>query len=129
VSIIECIGTNGYSLPAFVIFQGQRIRESWVNIQMDKQTVLHVSDNGWTDRDIALDWPKHFNHYTKPQTRGKYRPLILDGHTSHVSLSFIKYCEQYCIIPLYLPPHSTHILQPLDIGTFREEECKPIRVS
>ena len=55
VSIIECIGTNGYSLPAFVIFQGQRIQESWVNIQMDKQTVLRVSPNGWTDRDIALD--------------------------------------------------------------------------
>jgi hypothetical protein len=118
VSVIECIGTNGYSLPAFVIFQGQRIQESWINIQVDKQTVLRVSDNGWADRDIALDWLKHFNLYTKPQTRGKYRLLILDGHTSHVSLPFIEYCEQQHIIPLCLPPHSTHILQPLDVGIF-----------
>lgn len=118
VSVIECIGTNGYSLPAFVIFQGQRIQESRINIQVDKQAVLRVSDNGWADRDIALDWLKHFNLYTKPQTRGKYRLLILDGHTSHVSLPFIEYCEQQHIIPLYLPPHSTHILQPLYVGIF-----------
>jgi hypothetical protein len=43
--------------------------------------------------------------------------LILDGHTSHVSLSFIEYCEQQYIIPLCLPPHSTHILRPLDVGS------------
>jgi hypothetical protein len=118
VSVIECIGTNGYFLPAFVIFQGQRIQESWVNAQMDKRTILCVSDNGWTNRTIALDWLKHFDQYTRPQTQGKYRLLILDGHTSHVSLPFIQYCEQHNIIPLCLPPHSTHILQPLDIGIF-----------
>jgi hypothetical protein len=86
VSVIKCISTNGYSLPAFIIFQGQRLQQSWVNLQMDKQTVLHISDNGWTTRTIALEWLKHFDQYTLPQTRGKYRLLILDGHTSHVSL-------------------------------------------
>jgi hypothetical protein len=118
VSVIECIGTNGYSLPAFVIFQGQRLQQSWVNLQMDKQTVLHISDNGWTTRTIALEWLKHFDQYTLPQTRGKYRLLILDGHTSHVSLPFIQYCKEHNIVALCLPPHSTHILQPLDIGIF-----------
>jgi DDE superfamily endonuclease len=33
-----------------------------------------------------------------------------------VSLPFIQYCEDNNIIPLCLPPHSTHILQPLDVG-------------
>jgi len=79
VSVIECIGTNGYSLPTFVIFKGKRIQQSWISSQMDEQTVLHVSENGWTDRLIALDWLEHFNTYTKAQTRRKYRLLILDG--------------------------------------------------
>jgi len=60
VSVIECIGITGYALPAFVIFQGQRLQQPWVNLQINKQTVLYVSDNGWTDRTIALDWLKHF---------------------------------------------------------------------
>jgi len=33
-------------------------------------------------------------------------------------MQFIKYCEAYKIIPLYLPPHLTHLLQPLDVGIF-----------
>ena len=65
-----------------------------MNIRMDKQTVIRVSDNGWTDRDITLDWLEYFNLYTKPQKRGTYRLLILDGSTNHVSLPFIEYCEQ-----------------------------------
>jgi len=72
-------GTNGCSLPTFVIFKGKRIQQSWISSQMDEQTVLHVSENGWTDRLIALDWLEHFNTYTKAQTRRKYRLLILDG--------------------------------------------------
>lgn len=118
VSVIKCIGVNGFSVPSFVIFQGQRIQESWVNTQMDKRTVIRVSNNGWTDREIALEWVQHFDQYTKTQIHAKYRLLILDGHTSHVSLPFIQYCEEHYIVPLCLPPHSTHILQPLDVGIF-----------
>lgn len=118
VSVIECIGLNGYSLPPFVIFQGQRIQQSWINSQIDNRTAIRVSENGWTDSRIALDWLEHFNKYTQPQTVGEYRLLILDGHSSHVSLQFIEYCEQHKILPLCLPPHSTHILQPLDVGVF-----------
>ena len=31
VSVIECIGTNGYSLPTFVIFKGKRIQQSCIS--------------------------------------------------------------------------------------------------
>lgn len=44
--------------------------------------------------------------------------LLLDGHASHVSISFVQYCQDHKIIPLCLPPHSTHYLQPLDVGIF-----------
>ena len=46
------------------------------------------------------------------------RLLILDGHDSHVTWEFLDYCLQNDIIPLCLPAHSTHILQPLDVGLF-----------
>lgn len=118
VSIIESIGMNGYSPPPFVIFQGKQIQHSWIPPNIDTRTKIHVSPAGWTDRAIALEWIKHFDIYTKSQVQGTYRLLILDGHTSHVSLEFIQYCEDAKIVPLCLPPHSTHILQPLDVGIF-----------
>lgn len=33
-------------------------------------------------------------------------------------MEFIKYCSDNSIIALCLPPHSTHLLQPLDVGIF-----------
>jgi len=47
-----------------------------------------------------------------------YRLLILDGHTSHFNWRFFDYCLNVKIIPFCLPAHSTHLLQPLDVGLF-----------
>lgn len=118
VSIIECINSSSYKLPPFIIFPGQRIQQSWIPSDIDPRTVIHVSSNGWTDRDIAVEWIKHFDYYTRSNTHGQYRLLILDGHLSHTSYEFIQYCEDQKIVPLCLPPHATHILQPLDVGVF-----------
>ena len=49
---------------------------------------------------------------------GAYRLLIIDGHESHNSLQFTKYCKENKIITLYISPHLLHILQPLDVGCF-----------
>ena len=48
----------------------------------------------------------------------EYRLLILDGHSSHFNWEFFDYCLNAKILPLCLPAHSTHILQPLDVGLF-----------
>jgi len=42
----------------------------------------------------------------------------VDGHYSHVTIEFMEYCEAHQILPYCLPPHSTHLLQPLDVGLF-----------
>ena len=45
----------------------------------------------------------------------------MDGHGSHLTKEFVDYCYQpdVKISPFLLPPYSTHILQPLDIGVFQ----------
>ena len=44
--------------------------------------------------------------------------LICDGHDSHISVAFIYHCMQNDIILLLLLPHSSHLMQPLDISVF-----------
>lgn len=44
--------------------------------------------------------------------------MILDGHDSHKLYEFITFCEEHGIILLCLPPHSTYLVQPLDVGVF-----------
>jgi len=49
---------------------------------------------------------------------GQYRLLIRDGHGSHSTVEFDQYCKERSIIPLYMPPYSSHKLQPLDVTCF-----------
>ena len=44
--------------------------------------------------------------------------LVLDRHKSHELAEFHKYCYKHNIILLCLPPHSSHLTQPLNVGCF-----------
>ena len=65
-----------------------------------------------------MEWLEHFNRHTKERTVGSHRLLVLDGHESHSSIDFHQLCEEKKIITLCMPPHSSHLLQPLDVGCF-----------
>src|ERR1700733_9248509 len=47
-----------------------------------------------------------------------WRLLILDGHNSYCTYSFVLFCESKRIIVICLPSHTTHVLQPCDVGVF-----------
>ena len=47
-----------------------------------------------------------------------HRLLILDGHGSHTPIDFMWECRENKIHLLYLPAHSSHLLQPLDLAAF-----------
>ncbi|EGU71996.1 hypothetical protein FOXB_17495 [Fusarium oxysporum f. sp. conglutinans Fo5176] len=80
--------------------------------------VIALSENGWTNNQLGLDWLRHFDRSTKDRSVGSYRLLILDGHESHHSAEFMRYCEEKKIITLCMPAHASHLLQPLDVGCF-----------
>ena len=44
--------------------------------------------------------------------------LILDSHESHHSLKFQELCKKNNIYTLCIPPHSSYLLQPLNVGSF-----------
>jgi hypothetical protein len=77
-----------------------------------------LSENGWTINEIGYEWIQHFNKHLNSRTTGRYRLLILDGHESHISAQFQQYCKEHEIITLCMPPHSSHLLQPLDVSCF-----------
>jgi hypothetical protein len=78
-----------------------------------------TSASGWSNNEVGLAWLERvFDRRTKKKARRKYRILILDGHASHLTRTFIKYCGRNKILLMIFPPHSTHSLQPLDVVMF-----------
>ena len=65
-----------------------------------------------------MDWLRHFEEHTSSKMKGTHRLLVLDGHESHHSAQFEQFCRDHSIITLCMPAHSSHILQPLDVGCF-----------
>ena len=116
---IACISAARWAIPPFLILAVKYHLSSWYQeYGIPRDWAIAVSNNGWTNNEIDLQWLEHFDKHTKDRTVGTYRMLILDGHESHGSASFDRACMKKNIIPLYLPAHASHLLQPLDVGCF-----------
>jgi hypothetical protein len=78
-----------------------------------------LSANGWSSNAFGL---AYLTQVFDPAIRAKAgrgrRLLIINGHSSHVNMEFIRTCDRLKIVLLILPPHSTHRLQPLNMGCF-----------
>jgi hypothetical protein len=59
-----------------------------------------------------------FEPETRDKAAGEYRLLICDGHDSHITGKWVAHCMDNNIVLLILPPHSSHLTQPLDVGVF-----------
>jgi len=118
VTAIEAICADGYSLPPCIIFKAKVAIEDWFE-NLLKDWRFEVSNNGWTTDEISLRWlQKLFIPLTNSRVRGRFRLLILDGHGSHLTPQFDRICSENDIIPLCMPSHASHLLQPLDVGCF-----------
>ena len=118
VTAIEAVNASGWALPPCIIFKGKVYIKGWFdNLPSDWR--FEVSKNGWTTDEIGLRWLKElFIPATASRTKGKYRLLILDGHGNHLTPCFDQACAEANIVPICMPAHSSHLLQPLDIGCF-----------
>jgi hypothetical protein len=120
VTVIKAVNAYGWSLPPMIILKGKNHQASWYEIGgLPYGVVIAVSENGWINDQLGLFWLKEvFNKHTQSRTIGQYRLLILDGHSSHSGPEFDQFCTENLIIPLYMPPHFSHLLQPLDVSYF-----------
>jgi len=124
ITTIACICADGTSLTPALIYQAisGNLQDSWLQ---DFDPAIHKaffasSPSGWTNNDLGKRWLEQvFNRETKTKARRSYRLLILDGHGSHVTMDFIKYCDDNRILLAIFPPHATHTLQPLDVCMFK----------
>jgi hypothetical protein len=87
-----------------------------MEVMIKSGATLITTHNGWSNDEMALEYLKHFHRHARPI--GIYRLLILNGYGSHATFRFKELAHKYKIILLYLPAHTTHRLQPLDVGIF-----------
>ena len=123
ISLLACISAAGKVLPPALIYEGSTfdLQDTWVDDVKEKDEVYFASTkNGWSCDALGLDWlVRVFDRHTKKEAGNRRRLLIVDGHSSYINMAFVKKADELHILLLVLPPHTTHRLQPLDVGLFQ----------
>lgn len=112
----------GIRIPLFVILSGLQNLPSYLH-QLKAHCWFAASANGWMTKQLFLAWTINFVHWLTfyretldKSMKNSYALLILDGHSSRICPSAAKYLHDHGIICIVLPAHTTHILQPFDVG-------------
>jgi hypothetical protein len=115
ITVLACCSAR-YALPPFVIFDRLSLRPELTDGEVPG-TIYGLSRKGWIDSELFELWFfRHFLAHAPP-----VRPLLLlmDGHSSHYQPAVIIRAAEEGIILFTLPPHTSHLTQPLDKGCFR----------
>src|SRR5271169_1719924 len=119
VTVVECVCADGSHVPPLVIFKAENLSTQWIPASIHGDWRFNCNSKGWTSNEHGLDWLKRcFDPETREKAKGEYRLLICDGHDSHITAEFIAHCIDNDILLMILPPHSSHLTQPLDVGVF-----------
>ena len=79
-----------------------------------------MSKSGWSNGEIFKQFLEdHFIPFLPQRKPDEYALLLYDGHASHISMPLIDLAKEHRIILFVLPPHTSHVLQPLDVGLFK----------
>ncbi|XP_063932672.1 uncharacterized protein LOC135144577 [Zophobas morio] len=116
ITVMCAMSASGNYIPPMFIFPRQRMTPL---LEKDGPpgALYTNSKNGWINEQLFVDWLQHFAAYVKP-TQESPVLLILDNHSSHISLPAFNYCKENHIVVLSIPPHSSHRTQPLDVSFY-----------
>ena len=127
-TLIAAMNPNGHFIPPLIVYKGKRLRDD-VKTGFPEGSCIIANESGYSDKETFQLWLKNFQKYRLNPSRDVL--LIIDGHTSHSkNLEALEYARKNLIHILCLPPHSTHVLQPLDKSFFKsmkvnfQEACR-----
>lgn len=125
VTILECINGVGDWLRPLVIFKEKKVQSTWFLSDCPRWRYT-CTENGWTSNPLGMDWLMNSFIKEAVPSSGAHSILIMDNHRSHSSVEIEYECLKHNIHLVYLPPHSSHILQPLDSFSFGplKQRCK-----
>ncbi|XP_073956414.1 uncharacterized protein [Choristoneura fumiferana] len=116
------ISAGGNTIPPLFIFPRVHFKDHFMTGAPEGSLGI-ATKSGWINSGIFLEVLKHIQ---KKSSCSKDNPILLlvDNHESHVTIEAVDYARDNGIVYLSFPPHTTHRLQPLDVGIFGPFKAK-----
>lgn len=124
-----CGSASGVLLPPYIMYKSEHIWNTWTKHGpkgipccsepcCSRGAHYNRSVSGWIDMTLFSDWFESTYLPHAKRLSGK-KVLIGDNLSSHFSPQVLKQCVENNIVFTCLPPNSSNITQPLDVGFFR----------
>ena len=118
ITILAAGCADGIKLSPYVVYKGKNLWSRWTK-NGPAGSLYSVSDSGWMESANFIQW---FSKLFLPAVKHLVdtAPIILffNGHHSHISIKLIEEARANKVHLICFPPHTTHILQPLDVSVF-----------
>ncbi|CAO1614886.1 unnamed protein product [Parajaminaea phylloscopi] len=132
VTVIECVSKDRHNtVPPYFIFKGKAGSRSALDYQVPvnaQQGLMAKAQYGFTESAFVneqhcITWLIDcFDRYTREDLVGSSEPpwrcIIMDNLAAHITYAMLEAAERRHIMIVALPPNTTHLLQPLDVGVF-----------
>lgn len=114
-TMLACGSVSGKVMAPFFVYQAPRLRPEMMRGLPDNVNAA-VSENGKCTPQI---FRRYLNEHFLPQTQRTRdsEPILvlMDGSRSHVFVSLAEWGRSNNVIFSFIPAHTTHLLQPLEV--------------
>ena len=102
----------------YIVFKGQTFNKEWTVCGL-KNARFTVSNSDWMKETQFAEWFSFmFLPLTSELRESGVIVLFFDEHGSHISVDIVTRARCENVILHCLPPHTAHLLQPLDVSIF-----------
>ena len=102
-----------------IIFKAQNTNSKWIPTNTPLDQHFLTSTSSWTLNSHGFkQLQKVFEPESQKKAGNQPQLLIIDSHSSHITGDLITLCMQKNINLLTIPPHCSHLLQPLDVRVY-----------
>lgn len=115
-SVLLCCSASGTKIPPLIIFKGLNVWNEWVYQNENCKTTYAATKRGWMETAVFV---KFFITNFIPCVGSGPTLLLYDGHSTHISIDLIEKAQEHNVTILKIPPHSSHLLQPLDLSVMK----------
>ena len=115
ITVLACANATGRAVPPFIIYDRKTLNPKLTCDEVPG-SLYGLSPKGWIDRSLFSDW--FFDHFLTNIPAARPVLLLMDGHSAHYCPEVIRAAAAEKVVLFTLPPHTTHLTQPLDKGCF-----------
>ena len=119
LTFVGTFSASGEIVLPTIIFPYARIPKDILN-NVPNNIAAKKTDSGWMNSLLFYEFiTSDFNNYLEENKIQKPVLLFIDGASSHLTMQLSIKAEELQILLYILPPNTSHILQPADVGAFK----------